>query len=414
MKRIILIFLSLLLCFAALTSCDGRKTDENESASESESESANESGSGTNTDSGEARGFDYLNSNLSQYMTFDRSLYEEITVTISNEYLIGAEQVNDYIKDALFKNKALVSDTPVTDKAIEYGDSAFIYFTGYYNGEAFANGSNADDSEPMELSIGSGMFINGFEEGLIGVVPSQTSRENPIDLNLRFPDDYGNDMSGKEVVFKVWVEYLIEYTVPEYNEAFITEVEKFTADGEDLVKEYEEHIMELLENEVSSYREQEIENAMWSYLLEQTEVKAYPEGEVEYYYQSYMDQYEYYMQMYSYFGYSFADLGDFVVQYLGLSQGADWEAVIREESEFCVKQNLIFFTVAKLENMTLTEDEYNEAVNFYIDYYQQNSGATYTAEEIENMVGINYIEEYAIFNKVSELLRSNTVFVYAE
>lgn len=414
MNKRFLIMICLLLCVSMLGSCNITSTSDNgttDNTTESTTEpdtSESEAGNGGN----EAERFDYIGSDLTQYISLDKSLYQEINVTLPRQYLVDDEQIDTYIKQLQFKNKFAVSDgTRVTDKAIEFGDSAFIYFTGYYNGEAFQGGSNASDSEPTELSIGSGNFIEGFEEGLIGVVPAETSKENPVSLNLKFPENYGNDMAGKEVVFKVWVEYIVEYDLPEYNEYFVTNIAKFEAKGEDVIAEYEEYVKGVLEAQIAGYREQAIENAMWSYLIEKAEIKSYPEGEVEFYFNSYVEQYKYYMQLYSQMGYSFKDLGDFVAQYLGLPEGSDWEAIIRGDSENCVKQNLIFQTIAKLENVIVTATDYNEGINYFIEYYKQN-GTTYTAKEIEESFGVDYIKEYVIFTKVAKLLREHTIISY--
>ncbi len=414
MNKRFLSLLCLILCVSMLVSCNIASTSDN-GTTDNTTESTTEpdtSESETNNGSVVAERFDYIGSDLTQYISLDKSLYEKIDVTLPSQYLVNDEQIDTYIAQLQFKNKYAVSDGEhVTDKAIEYGDSAFIYYTGYYNGEAFEGGSNASDSEPTELGIGSGKFIEGFEDGLIGVVPAETSKENPVSLNLKFPENYGNDMAGKEVVFKVWVEYIVEYDLPEYNEDFVINIAKFEAEGEDLIAEYEEYVKSVLEAEILGHREQATENAMWSYLIEKSEIGAYPEGEVEFYYNSYIEQYKYYMQMYSYMGYSFKDLGDFVSQYLGLPVGSDWEAIIRSDSEDCVKQNLIFQTIAKLENVIVTATDYNDAINYFVEYYEQN-GATYTAKEIEESLGADYIKEYVIFTKVAKLLRERTTVSY--
>ena len=414
MNKRFLSLICLILCVSMLASCNIASTSDN-GTTDNTTESTTEpdtSESETNNGSVVAERFDYIGSDLTQYISLDKSLYEKIDVTLPSQYLVNDEQIDTYIAQLQFKNKYAVSDGErVTDKAIEYGDSAFIYYTGYYNGEAFEGGSNASDSEPTELGIGSGKFIEGFEDGLIGVVPAETSKENPVSLNLKFPENYGNDMAGKEVVFKVWVEYIVEYGIPEYNEDFVINIAKFEAEGEDIIAEYEEYVKGVLEAEISGYREQATEDAMWSYLIEKSEIGAYPEGEVEFYYNSYIEQYEYYMQMYSYMGYSFKDLGDFVSQYLGLPAGSDWEAIIRSDSENCVKQNLIFQTIAKLENVIVTATDYNDAINYFVEYYGQN-GATYTAKEIEESLGADYIKEYVIFTKVAKLLRERTTVSY--
>ena len=72
------------------------------------------------------------------------------------------------------------------------------------DGTAFEGGSNWDDKVPLELGIGSGSFIPGFEDGLIGVIPSNTSKENPFELHVTFPEGYKSaDLAGKAVVLNM-------------------------------------------------------------------------------------------------------------------------------------------------------------------------------------------------------------------
>lgn len=104
-------------------------------------------------------------------------------------------------------SNALKSYTPakITDRLVQKGDTVNIEYTGRFEstGEAFEGGSASGAS----LTIGSGTFIPGFEEGLIGADPKE-----PIDLHLTFPVDYhSKDLAGKKVVFSVFINYIQGY-----------------------------------------------------------------------------------------------------------------------------------------------------------------------------------------------------------
>lgn len=88
-----------------------------------------------------------------------------------------------------------------TKGKVEKGDIANIDYKGMLNGEAFEGGTDTG----YDLEIGSGQFIPGFEDGLIGVEVGQTTN-----LNLKFPDNYKEDLAGKEVVFEVKVNYVVK------------------------------------------------------------------------------------------------------------------------------------------------------------------------------------------------------------
>lgn len=93
-----------------------------------------------------------------------------------------------------------------TEGVVEDGDTVNIDFAGYKDGEAFDGGTAKD----YDLTIGSGQFIDGFEDGLIGVEIG-----NEVELNLTFPEDYSNeDLKGAAVVFKVTINYALKYEEP--------------------------------------------------------------------------------------------------------------------------------------------------------------------------------------------------------
>lgn len=123
------------------------------------------------------------------------------------------DATTDSFKYAL--SQALQSCTPVKvkDRAVKEGDTVNMEYTGRYaeSGEVFQGGSASGAS----LTIGSGSFIDGFEDGLIGAMPGE-----PVDLYLTFPEDYHNkDMAGVKVVFSVFINYISEYSEKDIEDA---------------------------------------------------------------------------------------------------------------------------------------------------------------------------------------------------
>lgn len=406
--RILALIMALLVCISAFASCKDK--DEETTSAQSESETESESGTSTVT----VPRFDYFNTDLTDYVYVDKDFYSSLAVEISSDYIIDAEDVQTYIDARRLESKTAANgDTQVTDQPIKFGDSAFIYYKGFLDGEEFEGGSNWDDEKPFELVIGSGSFIPGFEDGLIGLIPADTSKENPFALNVTFPENYYEELAGKAVVFEVYVVYSVQYQLPEYNEAFITETLEYTPTGSNVKEEFEAHILEQLKAEMASYEKSEILNQIWEQILAETQVLIYPEDEIEYYYNSYLDQYEYYMTYYSYYGYSFESLDDFVIAYLGLDEGADWKAETRESCKIDVAQNLAFHYIAQKENITITDSDYQASVQYYVDYYT-SQGATYTAEEIEQGLGSDYLKQHALFEKVNTLLSVNCTVTYGD
>ena len=121
--------------------------------------------------------FDYFEADASEYISIDESVYNEMVIELNDVYHIDDEDIDSRIEKLLVANKTKLNDgAKVTGDPIKSGDSAFIFYKGVIDGKEFEGGSNMGDATPYELSIGSGTFIEGFEEGLIGVIPSNTRK----------------------------------------------------------------------------------------------------------------------------------------------------------------------------------------------------------------------------------------------
>lgn len=401
LKKIILIISASALLISLLAGC---QSVENESESESKSES------GTESETAE-KDFDYLSASISDYISLSPSEYKSNTVTLGTQYVITDSDVDEYINAQLFENKTKTNgDEKVTDQPIKLGDSAFIYYTGYLNGEKFEGGPNADSEKPHELSIGSGSFIPGFEGGLIGVVPNQTSKDSPFDLHVTFPESYHSpDLAGKSVVFKVWIEYTVQYTIPEFCDAFVKETLRFDGNAE----EYREKTKDDLQTEATAKAESEALSAILNKLIDAAEIHEYPEQSINYWYNAYVDQYEYYMQYYSMYGYKFDSLDDFVKTYLGLKDGEDWKEITRGYAKEIVENSLVYYAIAEAQSFSASDEEFDAEAKRLAEYYSSSS-KTYTVEEIIEMVGESSIKQNIIFEKVENFIMDNCTIEYKD
>ena len=357
--------------------------------------------------------FDYFEADASEYISIDESVYNEMVIELNDVYHIDEEDIDSRIEKLLVANKTKLNDgAKVTGDPIKSGDSAFIFYKGVIDGKEFDGGSNMGDATPYELSIGSGTFIEGFEEGLIGVIPSNTSIEEPVELNLKFPENYGKEeLNGKEVTFYVYVVWVVQYTTPEYDADFITDVLKFTTDEEDVVAAHKEYLRKTLEESMEETRATAIESYMWLTLHDKVKVTKFPEGEVDYYYKSYIYELEYLMSYYSYMGYAFDTLDEFAIAYLGLEKGADWKAEIKKDAENAVIQTLLTHYIADKCNLGVTAAQYEEEIQKNIDYYKSN-GQTYSREEVIELVGEDMMKEGALYDNVVEYIKSRATVKY--
>ena len=359
-----------------------------------------------------AKDFDYLNADLSKYITLSENDYQSNTVTLGTNYLVTDELVQQYIDDECFKNRKKENGgSLITDQPIKRGDSAFIYYTGYLNGEKFEGGSNATDKYSYELVIGSGSFIDGFEDGLIGVIPEQTSQDNPHILHLTFPKDNNNaDLAGKSVIFEVWVEYTIQYSIPEFTDDYVATSLKYNGTAE----EYRAQIKKNLEETSKAEAESAAVSAILNKIIEKAKVLEYPEESVDFWYAQYLAQFEYYRQYYAYYyGYNFNTLDEFVVAYLGLGEKDDWKQVVSGYAKDVVRNNLIYYTIADQQGLSVTEEEYKKGVKALAEYYS-NESQTYTEEAIIQEVGEAQIRQNILFEKVDDYLLEHCTIEYKD
>ena len=349
--------------------------------------------------------FDYFGADMSEYISLDEALYKGFSANLP-DYLDGSDEAVMRYIEFLCSQYPVSTGNKIVDRPIENGDTVALYYEGWLNGEKFDGGSNMDDAKPYMLTIGSGAFIPGFEDALIGIIPEETSRDNLRDLHLTFPENYHSaDLAGKAVIFKVYVEYIDESVPAEYTEEFITKTLGYSTSATDVKADFEKY---LKEEYLPDMRYDEIGGLTWENITSNAVILQYPQSEIEYFYNSYIDQYEYYKQYYEYFGYSFNSLGDFVIAYLGLAADADWQAVIMEQCELDVMQNLAFHAIAQKEGISVTDEAYADAIQYYVDYYT-SQGYSVTPEMIVQEIGDRMLREQALWTLVNDFIVANFI-----
>ena len=120
--------------------------------------------------------YDYFEADVKADVMVEQSVYANMQLTLPAELQITHEDVMEYIDYILFQYRTADNGTTqVTDQPMKLGDTAYVYYKGMMDGEEFEGGSNWDDASPYALGLGSGSFIPGFEEGLVGVIPANSS-----------------------------------------------------------------------------------------------------------------------------------------------------------------------------------------------------------------------------------------------
>lgn len=405
-----------LVSLLLLASCkDGGQTNE----------TGTESGTAAETEAVTAiPRYDYMDAVVAPDVTIDRADYVGITLTIPNSLKIEDDDVEAYVlQSILFSRRTAVNGTAmVKDQALKTGDDAYIYYKGFVDGKEFDGGSNWDDQSPYKLGLGSGAFIPGFEEGLVGITPNQTSKDSPAEIHVTFPEEYAEELAGKDAVFHVVVEYAVQYTLPELTRDFVENTLKykpkmeFYASDEALIDEFKEFVYDTL----VSQNVQSIENAkvdaLWNHLSEVAECCNLVADEVAYYFDAYESEIKYYFDYYTSSGGDefkklYPDMDAFAPVYLRLGKDADWKAEVTKMAELMVKRDMITHAIGELEGLeTVSEEEYKAQVNYWVEYYY---GYMTEAEIIQNM-GEVFLKEAAFTEKLDKWLMEQVTFTYAD
>lgn len=325
------------------------------------------------------------NSASSDYVTVNG--YKEVEVDdIEEPDEVTDEDVEQYIEAVLTQYG---TTEEITDRAVESGDTVNIDFVGKMDGEEFDGGS----SEAYNLEIGSGSFIEGFEDSIIGHMPGET-----FDWNGKFPDDYQNtDYAGKDVTFTITVNYICgETTYPELTDEFVQTL----SEESKTVEEYRKEIKNLLSENGTTDYDTQLQEAAWEAVLEKAEIKEYPEGEVEESTTQLTDQYKQIAEQYG------MEYADFLEQYYGMTE-EDFEEQAKSAAEESLKQRLIAEAIADKEKLTPKSDEewQEEYEALAEEYGYEDVDALMEAADEDTLKSIITI------NKVKEFLAEHAIQV---
>ncbi|WP_346668555.1 trigger factor [uncultured Subdoligranulum sp.] len=204
---------------AALAGCsetaESESTAETASAETASPETADDSAYDYLANFSYSDGFDengYLDGvTAADYVTLPDD-YDDITIDASLAEVTD-QDITDYINQNILSSFATTNQ--VTDRAAQDGDTVNIDYVGTIDGVAFDGGSD----QGYDLELGSGTFIDGFEEQIVGHTPGET-----FDVNVTFPENYGSaDLAGKAAVFSTTLNYISETVTPEVTDAWVQE-----------------------------------------------------------------------------------------------------------------------------------------------------------------------------------------------
>ncbi len=264
---------------------------------------------------------------------------EKIDVTVTDE------DVEKEINKARDNNARIVS---VEDEKLKENDISTIDFEGFVDGVAFEGGKG----ENYELTIGSGAFIPGFEEQLIGM-----SIGEEREITVKFPDDYHADnLAGKDAMFKVKLNAIQNKILPELDDEFVKDVSEF-----DTLDDYKKDVKEKLEIKKQEHAKHEKESKVIEKLLENTEV-VIPDSMIEDEQENILKEYE---QNMSAQGLNL----DIYCKYMGTTKDA-FKADLKPQAENNVKIGLAFEAIKKQENIEVTDTEIEAKIDELVEAYK--------------------------------------------
>ena len=287
------------------------------------------------------------------------------------------EEVEQRIQAVLQSNGALEE----VDRKVEEGDTVNIDYVGKIDGEEFAGGSGSYD-----LLIGSGAFIEGFEDGLIGAKKGET-----LNLNLKFPDDYpAEDVAGKDVVFTVTVNKISEYAL---SDDFVKSLNLTNDFGQAVtdVDTFREYIRSnMIEENEGTYTwliKHEIDNNLLETVTFKQDI---PASMLE----SYYFQYQNYLSNAA--SSNYMDLATFMQKQYGATAD-NYDTMIRDFAKQGAQLGLIYQAIADERELNPTEEEIRTAIAEYVK--TDTTGAT--ADDLDR-----YIQEYIRDELLSSRVRN--------
>ena len=318
-------------------------------------------------------------------LTLTTEVYPEVTL---GQYKgLEVEKAEATVTDAqveaeLNRMQQNVASTETVEKAAEMGDTANIDFEGFDNGVAFDGGKG----ENFDLKLGSGQFVPGFEEQVVGMTAGEEK-----DINITFPKDYAADLAGKPVVFHVKLNKVTVTTLPELDDEFAKDVSEFETLDE-LKADIRAKALETAEKNAQAA----FENAAVEKAAENTTVdmpKALVESELD----TQMERFAYQLQM---SGYSMEQYAQMMGGDVNTMRNA-----FRPQAEKQAKLSVTLEKIVEVEGLAVTDEEIEAEFETLAKQYELE------VAKIKEMVPMNELTESLKVRKATKLIVDSAVAV---
>jgi len=298
------------------------------------------------------------------------------------EYPVTDKEIDEEIAKEMDKNARLVA---VTERPVKEQDTAYIDFEGFVDEVAFEGGKG----ENYPLVIGSGSFIPGFEEQLIGVELGQD-----VEVKVTFPEDYQSDeLKGKEAVFKCKVNEIKCKELPEFDDEFVMDISEFNT-----VDEYKADVKDKLEKAAEKKTKIENENNVIEEVAKNAEIDV-PQVMVEKQVDAHIKDFE---QKIMYQGINL----DQYLSMVGITK-EEMRKQFAENSEKEVRAQLTIEAISKVENIEPTEEDMEAKIVEIAESYKKEP------EELKKLFkddDYEYMKDQIVYEKAIKFIVDNAVF----
>ena len=318
-------------------------------------------------------------------LTLTTEVYPEVTL---GQYKgLEVEKAEVSVSDAqvqaeLDRMAENVSSTEAVERPAQMGDTANIDFEGFDNGVPFEGGKG----EGFDLKLGSGQFVPGFEEQIVGMTAGEEK-----DIDITFPEDYHKDLAGKPVVFHVKLNKVSVVNVPEQDDEFAKDVSEFDT-LEELKADIRAKALEQAEKQAASAFEQAaVEKAAENTTVDMP--KALVEAELD----TQMERFAYQLQM---SGYS-------MEQYAKMMGGdvSSMRNAFRPAAEKQAKITVTLEKIVEVESITASDEEIEAEFKSLAEQYQLE------LDKVKEMVPMNEITGSLTTRKAVKVITDSAVAV---
>ena len=318
-------------------------------------------------------------------LTLTTEVYPEVTLGQYKGLEVEkaeATVTDEQVEAELNRMAENVASTETVDGPAQMGNTANIDFEGFENGVPFEGGKG----ENHDLKLGSGSFVPGFEEQVVGMSAGEEK-----DINITFPENYHADLAGKAVVFHVKVNKVTETVVPAMDDEFAKDVSEFdTLDA--LKADIRAKAMERAQKNVQN----EFETACIAKAAENTTVEL-PNALVERELDTQMERFAYQLQM-----------GGYSMEQYAKMMGGDVKTMrnaFRPAAEKAAKESVTLEKIAETENVAVTDEEIAAEIESLAKQYDL------TVEKVKEMVPAEELTESLKTRKAVQIIVDSAVAV---